>query len=158
MAMLRNLAGAILTVAAMAMPATALAEEITGTARVRSGNEISLGDVPLRLYGVAAPGPEALCDAGDGDIQCGIVAWAELIRLADGKELSCDIERRDKEQGIVATCYFGERDINEALVSSGWAEADDAVERYQVEQEEARRARRGMWAGKVRPPDRRQAP
>ena len=158
MAMLGNLAGAILTVVAVAMPAAALAEEITGVARVRSGNEITIGNASLRLYGVAAPGPDMLCDAGDGDIQCGIVAWAELIGLADGKELSCDIERRDKEKGLIATCYFGERDINEALVSSGWAEADDTVERYQVEQEEARRARRGMWAGKVRPPDRRQAP
>ncbi len=158
MAMLRYLAGAILAATALAMPAAALAEEITGTARVRSGNEITLGDASLRLYGVAAPAPEALCDAGDGDIQCGIIAWAELIRLADGKELSCDIERRDKELGLIATCYFGEQDINEALVNSGWAEADDTIERYHVEQEEARRARRGMWAGKVRPPDRRQAP
>ncbi len=158
MAMLRNLAVALLMATALAMPAAALAEEVTGTARVRSGNEITVGEASLRLYGVAAPGPETLCEDGDGAIQCGIVAWAELIRLADGKQLSCDIERRDKELGLIATCYFGEQDINEALINTGWAEADDTIERYHVEQEEARRARRGMWASKVRPPDRRQAP
>jgi len=135
------------------------AQEIEGVAKVRSGNEIGVGDSTIRLYGSLAPRPGDSCDTGERSFQCGIIAWAELIRLADGHRLSCDIESQRSEDGTpYATCYVGERDINEALVRSGWAEAADGIERYRVDQEDARRARRGLWAGRIRPPDRRQAP
>lgn len=134
------------------------AEDVAGTAVVQSGNEIAVGGTAVRLYGVRAPAPDARCDSGDGEFQCGIVAWATLILLADGKSLSCDVEDSAPQGGVVGTCYVGERDVNEALVRSGWAEAAADIDRYRVDQEDARRARRGMWAGRVRPPDRRQAP
>jgi endonuclease YncB( thermonuclease family) len=136
----------------------AWAQEISGIAEVRSGNEIALDGTVVRLFGLQAPAPDARCDLSEGQYRCGIVAWAELVRLADGRDLSCDIETRTGEGQLVATCYQGERDLNEALVRSGWAEARADVERYQVDQDEARRARRGLWAERIRPPDRRQAP
>lgn len=143
--------------AATLMAGAAPAEEVAGTAVVRSANSIAVGDTLVRLYGVAAPEPSARCDSGEGQFQCGIVAWAELILLADGKPLSCDVEGETGQGEVTATCYVGERDINEALVRSGWAEATVDSQRYLVDQEDARRARRGIWAARVRPPDRRQA-
>lgn len=134
------------------------AEEIAGIAEVRSGNEIAVGGKIVRLYGVAAPLPDTSCDFGEGKFQCGIIAWAELVRLADGRMLSCDVERTPARGEVYATCYVGEHDINEALVRSGWAEVSADAERYRVDQDDARRNRRGIWAGRVRPPDRRQAP
>lgn len=134
------------------------AEEVAGVADVRSGNEIAVGGSVVRLYGVAAPLPDARCDFGEGRFQCGIIAWAELVRLADGRMLSCDVERKPARGEVYATCYVGEHDINEALVRSGWAEVSPDAERYRVDQDDARRNRRGIWAGRVRPPDRRQAP
>lgn len=142
----------------MLAAATAGAEEIVGTADVRSGNEIAVGGKIVRLYGVAAPMPDDRCDFGEGKFQCGIIAWAELVRLADGRPLSCDVERKPARGEVYATCYVGEHDINEALVRSGWAEISADAERYRVDQDDARRNRRGIWAGRVRPPDRRQAP
>lgn len=146
-------------VVAIAIDNSAAAQEIEGIAEVRSANEIGVGGTTVHLYGAVAPRPDETCDTGERRYQCGIVAWAELIRLADGHRLSCDIERQRNGGGpSYATCYVGERDINESLVRSGWAEASENIERYRVDQEDARRARRGLWAGRIRPPDRRQAP
>jgi len=136
----------------------AWAQEVSGLAEVRSGNEIALNGAVVRLFGLQAPAPDERCDLSEGQYRCGIVAWAELVRLADGRDLSCDIESRTDKGQPVATCYLGETDVNEALVRSGWAEARADVERYQPDQDEARRARRGLWAERIKPPDRRQAP
>lgn len=143
---------------AMAVTA-ATAQEIEGVAEVRSGNEIDVGDTMIRLYGALAPQPDETCDTGERRFRCGVIAWSELIRLADGFRLSCDLEDLRAADGTrYATCYVGERDVNEALVRSGWAEVAEGIDRYRVDQEDARRARRGLWAGRIRPPDRRQAP
>lgn len=136
----------------------ATAEEFSGIAEVQSGNQISVNGTVIRLFGLDTPSPESLCDLADGQYHCGIIAWAELIKLADGRDISCDLEAENKDGIPLATCYLGERDINEALVLSGWAEARADIERYQVDQAEARRARRGLWAERITPPDRRQAP
>lgn len=146
-------------IVAMAVATGAGAQEIEGVAEVRSGNEIAVGDATIRLYGSQAPRPDETCDAGERRFRCGVVAWAELIRLADGYRVSCDLEDQRTPDGVpYATCYVGERDVNEALVRSGWAEAMEGIDRYRVDQEDARRARRGLWDGRIRPPDRRQAP
>lgn len=138
--------------------APAVAEEVAGVAEVRSGSELALNGTVVRLYGLQTPAPDARCDLSEGKFRCGVVAWAELIKIADGRDISCDIEGKAKDGVPVATCYLGERDINEVLVLSGWAEARVDIDRYQVDQAEARRARRGLWAERIRPPDRRQAP
>jgi len=154
----RSLYAAIL---AFLLPLTgfsARAQEITGVAEVRSGSELVLNGTVVRLFGLETPTPDEWCDLSEGQYRCGVVAWAELVKLADGRDLSCDVESRTGDGLPIATCYLGERDINEALVRSGWAEARPDVERYQVDQAEARRARRGLWAERIRPPDRRQAP
>ena len=154
----RSIYAAILFVLVLLAGFSSRAQEITGVAEVRSGNEIVLNGTVLRLFGLEAPAPDERCDLFEGRYRCGIVAWAELVKLADGRDLSCDVESRTGDGLPVATCYLGERDINETLVRSGWAEARADVERYQVDQAEARRARRGLWAERIRPPDRRQAP
>lgn len=148
-------------IAAITIAATgvALAQEFEGPAEVRSGNEISVGGSVVRLYGIVAPGREDKCEFGERQFKCGIVAWAELVKLADGEYLSCDVEdKRGPDDGVLATCYVAERDVNEALVRSGWAEAAQGIGRYRSDQEDARRARRGLWAGRIKLPDRRQAP
>lgn len=154
----RTIFFSLLSLAVLGPAVQAGAEEINGIAEVRSGSELVLGDTIVRLYGLEAPATDDKCDLIEGRYHCGIVAWAELIKLADGRALSCDIESRTDDGLPAVTCYLGERDINEALVRSGWAEAQGDVARYEVEQAEARRARRGLWAERIRPPDRRQAP
>ncbi len=127
------------------------AEEIRGEAKIISGNEIRVGKRAVRLFGIRAPGLDDLCAVGDAKIRCGVVAWAELIKLADGRHVSCDVESRTGE-AIFATCYISEADLNEALVRSGWAKAaPDQTDRYAVDETDAKESQRGLWSG-YRPP------
>jgi len=158
MHLIRFKPAAVLTTLFLSIGFAAWAQELSGIAEVRSGNEIALNGTVVQLFGLQAPTPDERCELSEGQYRCGIIAWAELIRLADGRDLSCDIEARSDKGQLIATCYLGERDLNESLVRSGWAEARADVERYQVDQVEARRARRGLWAERIKPPDRRQAP
>lgn len=159
----------------LAHPTPSAAQEIRGTAKVISGNQITVGKRTVRLFGMAAPGLEDVCKIGDVKMRCGIVAWSELIKLADGQYLSCDIEKVPPDKSAAgdtakpdekpvaastpvtaasagpavkyATCYIGETDLNEALVRSGWAKVVlSQTDRYQVDETDARESRRGLWA------------
>lgn len=122
------------------------ADEIRGEAKVVSGNEIQVGKYTVRMYGVSAPALTDICTVGDAKIRCGIVAWAELIKLADGRYVSCDVETKDGATAY-ATCYISETDLNEALVRSGWARAVPAqTERYVVDENDAKESQRGLWS------------
>lgn len=138
--------------ALLAMPALA-ADEIKGEANVVSGNEILVGKRTVRLFGIAAPELKETCEINDAQVKCGIIAWAELIQLADGQVVSCDKE--ELPPGITApdksveyaTCYVSEADLNEAMVRSGWASAvTEQTDRYEVDEADAKESRRGLWA------------
>jgi endonuclease YncB( thermonuclease family) len=125
----------------------AAAEEIRGDAQVISGNEMVVGDKSVRLFGIAAPGLDDTCKVNDANIKCGIVAWGELIKLADGQYVSCDVETVSDTKQPYATCYISETDLNEALVRAGWAKAVlQQTDRYAVDQADAKESRRGLWA------------
>ena len=99
------------------------ANEVRGYASVKSGNTILVGKRILRLFGVSAPKFDIICQIDDAKTKCGVAAWSQLIQLKDGWHLSCDIELKLKGAADFATCYSGERDINEDMVQSGWAKA-----------------------------------
>lgn len=123
------------------------AEEVRGYASVKSGNEILIGKRIIRLFGVRAPQIDEICQIEDAKMKCGVVAWSQLIQLADGWHLSCDIELKAKSGAVYATCYSGERDINEGMVRSGWAKAvRKQTDRYVVDEEDAQSSKRGLWA------------
>ena len=127
------------------MPATG--EELRGFASVQSGNQILIGKRIVRLFGIKAPSKGDVCEIEEAKMKCGIVAWSELIRLADGRHVSCDIELKKKNQPDFASCYVGERDVNEGMVRSGWAKAvRQQTDRYVVDEDDAKNFKRGLWA------------
>jgi len=139
-------------IAMLAAPAMA-AEEIRGEANVVSGSEIVIGKKTVRLFGISAPGLKETCEVNEATIKCGIVAWAELIKLADGQQVSCDREELPAEAPAAdksaefGTCYIGETDLNEAMVRSGWANAvPEHTERYEVDEADAKESGRGLWS------------
>lgn len=168
----RRLLGGVLLLVSLAPAAAAI--EIRGVATIGSGNEILVGKRSVHLFGIRAPLLEQICESKQAKYRCGVVAWAELIKLADGQFVSCDIERKaekragednpDQERqrdsahpdapdialpanAVYATCYLGETDLSEALVRAGWAwAAPQQTERYMVDEADARGSRRGMWA------------
>ena len=141
-----------LTFAAVALTSTAAnSNELGGFASVQSGNQILIGKRIVRLFGIRAPQKDDICQIDEPKIKCGIVAWSELIRFADGWHVSCDIELKAKDGPDYATCYIGERDINEAMVRSGWAKAvRTQTDRYGVDEDDAKNFNRGLWASTKR--------
>jgi endonuclease YncB( thermonuclease family) len=126
--------------------ANAAAEEVRGVASIKSGNEIVIGKRIVRLFGVQAPKIDEICQIEEAKMKCGIVAWSQLIQLADGWHVSCDIELKSKQGSDFATCYIGEIDLNEGMVRSGWAKAArKQTDRYIVDEEDARASKRGLW-------------
>ena len=156
---------AIVAAWAASAPVSGLAaQEIRGDAKVISGNEMKVGRRAVRLFGIRAPGLGEVCRVRSVKMRCGIVAWAELIKLADGQYVSCDLEKTEpqtvaagseapeRKSELFATCYLGETDLNEALVRSGWAKAAAGqTDRYQVDETDARESRRGLWASDRKP-------
>ena len=99
------------------------------------------------MFGIRAPKIDEICQIKSAKMKCGVVAWSQLIQLADGWHLSCDIELKAKNGNIYATCYSGERDINEGMVRTGWAKAlRKQTSRYVVDEEDAQGSKRGLWA------------
>ena len=126
-------------------------EEVSGFASVQSGNQILIGKRVVRLFGIRAPQRDDICQIGEQHMKCGVVAWSELIRLADGWHVSCDIELKAKDGTDYATCYIGERDVNETMVRSGWAKAmRKQTNRYVVDEDDAKNFNRGLWASAKR--------
>ena len=127
------------------MPAAG--EEFRGFASVQSGNQILIGKRIVRLFGIKAPGKNDICQIEEAKMKCGVVAWSELIRLADGWHVSCDIELKKINGPDFATCYVGELDVNEGMVRGGWAKAvPQQTDRYVVDEEDAKNFKRGLWA------------
>jgi len=126
-------------------------EEFSGFASAQSGNQILIGKRVVRLFGIRAPQRDDICQIGEQHMKCGVVAWSELIRLADGWHVSCDIELKAKDGTDYATCYIGERDVNETMVRSGWAKAmRKQTDRYVVDEDDAKTFNRGLWASAKR--------
>ena len=145
-----------LTVPAVAVHGPAMAQNgvIRGNATALDGATLLIVDKKVRLYGVTAPDKAQKCKINAAVTRCGVIAWAELIRRAEGVYLSCDVEKKaQKTPGhIVATCYAGEHDIAEHMVRSGWAKARyGETERYKVDEDAARQGERGLWGGEILP-------
>lgn len=128
--------------------------EIAGRARVIDGDSLVLAGEALRLEGIDAPERDQLCFDREGTrYRCGLRAAAALRALVADHELRCRTHGRDRYGRLLATCMAGGRSLNAAMVAQGWALA---YRRYSLayvgEEEAARRARAGLWAGRFEAP------
>jgi len=143
-----------LLILAVGLTAAAPAE-LTGFARVVDGDTFSLGAERVRLWGVDAPEGRQVCQDGQGrGYACGDVARDQLSRLIGGQAVRCEVRDRDSYGRAVARCLAGSTDLGEAMVRAGWAVDYVQFSRgaYASAEVEARRARRGLWAGRFETP------
>lgn len=121
--------------------------------RVIDGDTLRLGDRTLRLHGLEAPGRGLSCtDRAGHRFDCGAAAADALARLVAGRDLDCRVQGRDRFGRALGTCAAGGIEVNAALVSAGWALADDHRRRELAAVEAAaREAGRGLWAGVALP-------
>ncbi|MES2035423.1 MAG: thermonuclease family protein [Pseudomonadota bacterium] len=135
--------------------AAAAPGQVTGPARVVDGDTFSVGAERVRLWGVDAPEGRQVCqDAKGQGYACGDAARDQLLRLIGGRVLRCEVRDRDPYGRAVSRCQAGSTDLGEAMVRAGWAVDYPQFSRgaYASAQAEARRTRRGLWAGRFETP------
>ncbi len=123
---------------------------IAGAASAIDGDSLRVGGEEIRLSGIDAPEFNQSCNAGGKSIECGRVARGLMQRLLLAGIVTCNAEGSDRYGRTLARCGTREGDLGAAMVAAGHA---IATEGYFREEAEARRARRGVWAGDFMPPE-----
>lgn len=143
---------------ALALPAAAADSgrpNLHGRTRVIDGDTLEVGGVRVRIFGIDAPEHDQTCPRNDDSRwACGTWATKQMQARFGGKELRCAPKDRDRYGRIVAICRDADgTDIGAALTGAG---AAMAYRRYSLDytaiEQQARSARRGIWAGPVTAP------
>ena len=129
---------------------SALADTLTGSARVIDADTLEISGERIRLEGIDAPESAQMCADGEGrPYPCGREATAALRALLGAQDIRCETQGRDRYGRWIAFCYLGARDVNAWLVEQGHAVAYRKHSDYYVPEEiAAREARRGVWQGR----------
>ena len=108
------------------------------------------GSLKLRLHGIDAPEREQICTNAKGkNYACGKRATDWLRQnVKTGDYLSFDLLDVDKYRRLIVRCFKSGKDINQAMVRTGWAVAytrysDDCLNA----ETEAKSEHNGLWQG-----------
>jgi endonuclease YncB( thermonuclease family) len=107
---------------------------------VIDGETLSLRGTVVRLSDLTAPARGQACAAGP---DCGGQAAAVLADLVRDRSVECHVSGHNRLGQLSGHCLAGGRDLNVALVGSGWAWAGSPV--LSAEEIGARARRRGIW-------------
>ena len=128
--------------------------DIAGVASVIDADTIEIHGERIRLFGIDAPESCQTCiDASSRTWRCGQRAALALQELIERRTVSCAERDIDRYGRIVGRCLVGGLDVNEWLVVQGFALAYRWYSHdYIAAEDQARAARRGVWAGSFEPP------
>jgi len=125
---------------------------LNGQARVIDGDTLAVSGQHIRLDGIDAPETKQVCQR-DGDWRCGLAATEALQALVGTSEVRCEGSTKDRYKRLIATCWAGSVNLNEAMVRSGWAVAYRRYSaRYVPAEDEAKGKGAGVWASVFVPP------
>lgn len=117
--------------------------------RVIDGDGLEISGTVYHLHGIDAPELDQTCEREGVTYACGEVA-AEALRAFVGDDpVSCDPVNRDRYGRTIARCSVDGVDLGSMMVNAGWALDWPRYSRgaYQVEQDAAQAAGRGLWGG-----------
>lgn len=120
-----------------------------GGAQVIDGDSLTVDGEEIRLTGMDAPEARQTClDEQGREWPCGRQATLTLRELTRKAQVVCKGGAHDKYGRLLARCSVGELSLNAEMVRLGFAisEAEQGFV-YDAEQNEARRAGRGLWRG-----------
>ena len=145
----------VLTIVLAAMKQFGMIDLGVGSLQVLDGDSLRRGDTDIRLHGIDAPEYRQTCRDKHGvEYACGKQAANALRSLVGAREVSCASIETDRYGRAVAVCRIGDLEINGEMVRLGWAVAYSRHSLSYVRFEaEARRAKRGIWAGSFEPPE-----
>jgi endonuclease YncB( thermonuclease family) len=127
--------------------------KISGRAKVIDGDSLEIGATSIRLFGVDAPEGRQSCSRGNRTWSCGAAARRKLQALVGSGTLECIRKDIDRYGRTVAVCKSGNTDLGAEMALAGLALAYRRFSNDYVDQEDqARTARRGLWAGTFTPP------
>lgn len=145
-------AAAMLVAALLATAGAATAQEpapIVGTATVVDSDGLRVGDKSIMLWGIESMERPQTCTIDGQTWQCYAAAVRALETIALVGEVSClPVGQPDPYGRILATCFVGDVNINEALVRAGFALAkrDETLD-YVAAEEAAHAEGIGLWQG-----------
>ena len=88
--------------------------------RVVEGDTVKFGPQLVRMFGIDAPEKDQTCD--DGQWQAGPLARKALVGFIAGRPVTCrQVEVDARYNRPVAQCFAGADDLQEKMVSAGWA-------------------------------------
>ena len=130
----------------------AIAETISGTARIVDAATMEVAGRLVRLHGIHAPARSDRCPFRGREIDCGLVAATALMDLTAGTPVRCTVRGHGDAGTIIATCRAAGYDLSEGMVYTGWARpAMNAPARYALVERSAKARKRGLWQGKFPP-------
>ena len=129
---------------------TASRSALSGLARVVDGDTLDVAGARVRLHGIDAPESAQRCRASGRSWPCGREAARALASRIGDQRIFCEERDRDGYGRVVAVCAVAGLDLNEWMVSEGWAFAYRRYSRdYVAAESRARAARRGIWRGEA---------
>jgi endonuclease YncB( thermonuclease family) len=129
-------------------------ERLTGRPKLIDGDSFELGSVGVRLFGVDAPEGRQSCKRDGRDWACGDEAARKLRSFVGDRSITCTRRDVDDYSRVVAVCRVGNVDLAAEMARSGFATAYRRYSSDYVDEEnEARAARRGIWAGEFTAPE-----
>ena len=137
-----------------------ISSDIIGEAEVTDGDTIIINDIRIRFTGSDAPesyffGKTQTCLDGKGrEWECGNAATQKLKELINNQTVRCTDEGQDRYGRTLGICYVGDMDLQAEMVKSGMAVAYLRYsDRYEKEQNYAKKVKAGMWAGEFKQPE-----
>jgi len=123
---------------------------------IKDGDSFVWGAKEIRLWGIDAPELFQICQNSKGkDYNCGRQARAYLKSILDSELMRCEEKPRSKrETRIIAQCFVKGMDLAKSMVLQGWAIDYTFFSNgfYELEQIEAKKNKRGVWAGSFQTP------
>ena len=143
---------AIVLVAAV-LPQAIRAETVEGAARVVDGDTIEIDETRIRLWGIDAPELAQRCSEDGTPYPCGLDAAQALRKQIGRKSVRCVRGDTDRYGRMVGLCSLDGIDVSRWMVQQGQA---IAFRRYSLDyvadEDAARAAKVGLWAGEFQDP------
>lgn len=128
----------------------AKAAQISGVASIIDGDTLEIHGTRIRLHAVDAPETRQTCyTKSSKPYRCGVEASRALDEFVGRATVTCERKQTDRYGRMVARCRARGVDLGEWLVRNGHGVAYRAYGKaYVAAEDEARLAKRGIWAGK----------